>query len=686
MADPYFESYEPDRYNNLTDPGGGLSGNVFDLRQELRDAFSRIAGGGSGAGNEGEVVVWGASGALQGFDSFQYVSGTLTVGGDGSPAATVEIVADNSPDVDPILFLRSIEGTNEGFRVLYDNSSGDTYIDNMYGGTDSDPAIRFRTKSASTPLEAFTIAHSGWATFGTSPPTFLYPFTVSYNNSSWAARISNTAGAEQHCYISHGSGYGMSIRNDSATSGTYLLQLYNSGIKFHVDGEGWTGVGTTPLTNLHVRASALSGFTLNPGSPFLVESSGNDVIEIAGGNTSVCGVLFSDQDDWAGYIRYSHSDNSMRFYTAKAEGLAIYSDGSAYLEGNFQINNSFRFEPVSSHHGATYAEMLLTGESSYRLLFDYGSHTLLNSVGTGDILFRNNNSDRMIVYNNGGIWVIDQGVRAGAGIQKPMGSSMVTDFSRAGLLLYGTWSDNQYLPGLAWGQSNVSGNPVMGIWGYSDATYGTWMYLGTSNAWASGITNMGLAIDYQGYVAVGIAAGNPTIGNRFYVNDSISTAWVARFRNALGNQNGYGVEISCGQDTPTTINYWMKFSNRNTTAVGYVRTDGSGSNIGIYASSDINKKKDIGDTQVVGLDVVNDLSLKEFRMKEADPDSPKIPIGFIAQDCQSAFPEMVDSGEGEDSGTLFINQQALIPVLTKALQEAHDLIEGLEARVAALEA
>ena len=61
--------------------------------------------------------------------------------------------------------------TAEGFRIRYDNDVGDTYFDNMWaGGSDANPAIRFRTKTAGTAVNAMTINHGGNVGIGTTAP------------------------------------------------------------------------------------------------------------------------------------------------------------------------------------------------------------------------------------------------------------------------------------------------------------------------------------------------------------------------------------------------------------------------------------------------------------------------------------------------------------------------------------
>ena len=61
--------------------------------------------------------------------------------------------------------------TSEGFVINYVNGVGDTYFDNVWAsGVDSNPAIRFRTKTAGTAVNALTITHGGNVGIGTTNP------------------------------------------------------------------------------------------------------------------------------------------------------------------------------------------------------------------------------------------------------------------------------------------------------------------------------------------------------------------------------------------------------------------------------------------------------------------------------------------------------------------------------------
>jgi hypothetical protein len=74
------------------------------------------------------------------------------------------------------------------------------------------------------------------------------------------------------------------------------------------------------------------------------------------------------------------------------------------------------------------------------------------------------------------------------------------------------------------------------------------------------------------------------------------------------------------------------------------------------------------------------------------PDTSKEYLGFIAQEVESIFPDMIHTREN-DKDNVFgdipdfksIASKEIIAVLTKAIQEQQDLIEALTARVTTLE-
>ena len=130
------------------------------------------------------------------------------------------------------------------------------------------------------------------------------------------------------------------------------------------------------------------------------------------------------------------------------------------------------------------------------------------------------------------------------------------------------------------------------------------------------------------------------------------------------------------------------------------------SNVGVYlqhggqswtSHSDERIKENITDVGTVLPSLMNMRCVKYNLI--SNPTDTK--IGFIAQDWESAFPEVVDENEHlvlEDDGSIGIEDDSdsttpvkamayteTIPLLLKAIQEQQTLIEALTARITALE-
>ncbi len=120
------------------------------------------------------------------------------------------------------------------------------------------------------------------------------------------------------------------------------------------------------------------------------------------------------------------------------------------------------------------------------------------------------------------------------------------------------------------------------------------------------------------------------------------------------------------------ILYWWNGTNQPYISTGGVFTD----------ASDVSLKKDITDL-TYGIDVLKNLKPRKYKMKADDKEQ----IGFIAQEVETAVPEVVDTSETPNGDQhKGIAYGHLTAVLTKALQEAVAKIETLETKVAALEA
>ena len=98
------------------------------------------------------------------------------------------------------------------------------------------------------------------------------------------------------------------------------------------------------------------------------------------------------------------------------------------------------------------------------------------------------------------------------------------------------------------------------------------------------------------------------------------------------------------------------------------------------AVSDETLKENISDIGTV-LDKVINYRCVNYSLKATESISDD-KVGFIAQDWENDFPNVVVHDEG---GELSMKYTETIPVLLKAIQEQQATIEALTARIAALE-
>jgi len=120
--------------------------------------------------------------------------------------------------------------------------------------------------------------------------------------------------------------------------------------------------------------------------------------------------------------------------------------------------------------------------------------------------------------------------------------------------------------------------------------------------------------------------------------------------------------------------------------VGYGGTVFARSTV-ISSLSDARLKENIVDLDV-GLDKIMALKPRKFDWKEGKGNNKKNVRGFIAQELEQVFPDLIDewrdpAPEGEDPYKSV--RQDLMPVLVKAIQEQQALITTLTARITALE-
>ena len=156
-----------------------------------------------------------------------------------------------------------------------------------------------------------------------------------------------------------------------------------------------------------------------------------------------------------------------------------------------------------------------------------------------------------------------------------------------------------------------------------------------------------------------------------------------------GSSNADSLSIVTGATTNAGLTTYQLYSTGAAAYRFYVGAGGTvfATNTTISAISDQRLKENIQGLDV-GLDAVMALKPRKFDWKAGKGKDIKGDRGWIAQEFEQVFPDMIDTWKDEapEGEEPYKSVRAdLIPVLVKAIQEQQALIESLTTRVAQLE-
>jgi hypothetical protein len=164
---------------------------------------------------------------------------------------------------------------------------------------------------------------------------------VGFGTSSPSARLDVRRGDTDGLIAEFHQSGGFGINISSSQTLAKITAEFNQALAFEtgstanermrIDNAGNVGIGTSsPLTNLHVRVNALSGYTSVANSGLLIErGNGPAALNIASPNNQSGFIWFADQDGAGpGNIKYDHANNSLSFAANDAERMRIDSSGN----------------------------------------------------------------------------------------------------------------------------------------------------------------------------------------------------------------------------------------------------------------------------------------------------------------------------------------------------------------------
>ena len=175
------------------------------------------------------------------------------------------------------------------------------------------------------------------------------------------------------------------------------------------------------------------------------------------------------------------------------------------------------------------------------------------------------------------------------------------------------------------------------------------------------------------------AGGQFLVGKTTYSDTTVGAA--------LAETGATNSTMAASANTTTTHNTYSTGAGAYRFYVGMGGTVYA-TNTTISAISDQRLKENVRDLDV-GLDAVMALKPRKFDWKEGKGQDKKDVRGFIAQEFEQVFPDLIDewkdpAPEGEEPYKSV--RQDLIPVLVKAIQELKAELDAAKVKIAALEA
>jgi hypothetical protein len=453
--------------------------------------------------------------------------------------------------------------------------------------------------------------------------------TLTWNNSTQQLGFQNAA-ASGYAYIGT-AGAGSNTDLAFYMGASEGMRLTSTGL----------GIGTSsPTAKLHVSGDAIA----------------NTFKLIA--NTTVSG---SDA------TIFRPADNTMAFSTNGAERMRLDSSGNLGLgvtpsawDGSFkafQVSNTSLFSQDSTGAGWWSKNARNVGGTWYY-------------IGTG-----------FASYIEQGAGAFKWNTAASGTAGNAITFTQAMTLTAAGDLLVGTTSATYSASGRGLVEINGSSTSLLALkTGGNAAGYvyhdGTEMSVVNTKAGSLQLTTNGserCRITSDGNLLLGVTSGS---GINERLNITTNTNQTARFINTNATSGNISIVSTLGANTDNTSSYHILTATNGATRF-YVYGNGTSGN-----ASDQNLKKNIETTRDGYAEDLCRLRVVKYNWNDQADGSPK-ELGWIAQEVEQVFPNLVQDGLPNENGERFkeVKTSVLPFMLLKALQEQQAIIESLKARL-----
>jgi len=165
--------------------------------------------------------------------------------------------------------------------------------------------------------------------------------------------------------------------------------------------------------------------------------------------------------------------------------------------------------------------------------------------------------------------------------------------------------------------------------------------------------------------------GNVSNSYRFSLSAS-ENDYIYKISNESLGSSSRGILLKSGN---STTSYHINFQTAAGTNAGSIYSNGSTTTFA--TTSDERLKENIVDTSINGLDIINNLKVRDFNWKL----DKRQDTGLIAQEALGVYPKIVLKPEDETIDNWGIGYAEITVPLIKAVQELTERIKSLEAEI-----